>query len=165
MNIFGIDIFQLIIYACVIACTVVMVYILKLQRNKTKTSQPTVKRRSSTFTEHEADQPMEEKSSDAITMEIIDFLREMWRHQVGLDSHSCSDTILPPPPPPSEPQTLEPETPTTKDQTENKPESQKKEMSKKPTARLSKVNEENYVSTEEDNELLNRMRERLKEKG
>ena len=95
--------------------------------------------------------------------ELIDFLREMWRYEAGLDSHSCSDTTLPPPPPPSEPQTPEPETPTP---TENKPEPepQKKEMPKKPTARLSKVNEENYVPTEEDNELLNHIREQLKEK-
>jgi len=148
MNFFGIDILQLIVYGCVFACVIIVVYILKLQRSKTKTLA----------------KPMEEESteylkSDAITMELIDFLREMWRHQVGLDSHSCIDTTLPPPPLPLEPQTPEPETPTP---TENKLELEPQK--KKPAARLSKVNEENYVPTEEDNQLLERLRERLKEK-
>ena len=134
MNFFGIDILQLIVYGCVFACVIIVVYILKLQRSKTKTLA----------------KPMEEDTNckDAITMELIDFLREMWHHQVGLDS--CS--------PPSEPQTPEPETPTTKEQTEKKPEPQK-------NARLSKVDEETYVPTEQDNELLERLKERLKEKG
>ena len=139
MNVFGIDILQLIIYGCVIACVIIVGYILKLQRSKTKTLA----------------KPMEEEATnykDAITMELIDFLREMWHHQVGLDSYSCS------PPPPSEPQTPEPETPTTKEQTEKKPEPQK-------NARLSKVDEETYMQTEQDNEFLERLKERLKQKG
>ena len=137
MNVFGVDILQLIVYGCVFACVIIVVYILKLQRSKTKTLAKSTEEESAEYLK-----------SDAIIMELIDFLREMWHHQVGLDS--CS--------PPSEPQTLEPETPTTKEQTENKPEPQK-------NARLSKVDEETYVSTEQDNELLERLKERLKEKG
>ena len=128
MNFLGIDILQLIVYGCVFASAIVMVYILKLTRSKNKTEPA------------KNDQLV---SEDIITIrQLITLIDKMYSHQAGLTSDSCA--------------TPQPET-----QTEKKP---KPKTTMKSPATLSKVNEENYVSTEEDNELLNRIREQLKEK-
>ena len=133
MNFFGVDILQLIVYGCVFACVIIVAYILKLQRSKKKTEP--------------AENELDQLSEDIITIrQLITLIDKMYSHQIGLTSDSC--TTL----------NVEPETPTTKEQTEKKPEPQK-------NARLSKVNEETYVQTQQDNELLERLKERLKEKG
>ena len=140
MNVFGIDLLQLLIYVCVATSCIVVVYILKLTRakNKTKTLPNPSEETFSNVTTVQA--------PDEIIKQLIVLIDKMYSHQVGLTPTSTSNP------------NPEPETPTTKEQTEKKPEPQK-------NARLSKVNEETYVSTEEDNELLERLKERLKEKG
>ena len=82
MNFLGIDILQLIIYICVAASFVVVIYILKLtrKRNKTKTEP----------------KPSEE-SPDKTIKQLIALIDKMWSHSVGLDS--CSS--LNPQPTPS----------------------------------------------------------------
>ena len=82
MNFLGIDILQLIIYICVAASFVVVIYILKLtrKRNKTKTEP----------------KPSEE-SPDKTIKQLIALIDKMWSHSVGLDS--CSS--LNPQPAPS----------------------------------------------------------------
>ena len=134
MNFLGIDILQLIVYGCVFACAIIMVYILKLQRSKKKTEPA----------ENEPDQLLSQDKT--IIEQLIVLIDKMYSHQVGLTPTPAS-TSNPNP---------EPETPT-----EKKPEPQKTENK----ATLSKVNEETYVQTQQDNELLERLKERLKEKG
>ena len=80
MNVFGMDILQLIIYVCVGASLIVVIYILKLTRNKTKTEP----------------KPSEE-SPDKTIKQLIALIDKMWSHSVGLDS--CSS--LNPQPTPS----------------------------------------------------------------
>ena len=132
MNVFGIDLLQLIIYICVATSCIVVIYILKLTRSKKKTEPA----------ENEPDQLLSQDKT--VIEQLIVLIDKMYSHQVGLTPTSTSN-----PNPKSE-------TPT-----EKKPEPQKK----KPAARLSKVNEESYVPTQQDNELLERLKERLKEKG
>ena len=136
MNVFGVDLLQLIIYICVATSCIVVIYILKLTRSKKK-MEPA---------ENEPEQLLSEDKT--VIEQLIVLIDKMYSYQVGLTPTPAS-TSNPNP---------EPETPTTKEQTEKKPEPQK-------NARLSKVNEETYVSTEEDNELLERLKERLKQKG
>ena len=136
MNFFGVDILQLIVYGSVFACAIIMVYILKLTRSKKKTEPA----------ENEPDQLLSQDKT--VIEQLIVLIDKMCSHQVGLTPTSTSN-----PNPKSE-------TPT-----EKKPEPQKKETPKKPSARLSKVDEETYVPTQQDNELLERLKERLKEKG
>ena len=143
MNVFGIDLLQLLIYVCVATSCIVVVYILKLTRAKNKTKT--------------LPNPSEEtffnvttlQTLDEIIKQLIVLIDKMYSHQVGLT-----------PTPTSNPNP-ESETPTTKEQTEKKPEPQKTENK----ATLSKVNEKTYMQTEQDNELLERLKERLKEKG
>ena len=134
VNFFGVDVLQLIVYGCVFACVIIVVYILKLTRSKKKTEPA----------ENEPEQLLSEDKT--VIEQLIVLIDKMYSYQVGLTPASTSNP------------NPEPETPTTKEQTEKKPEPQK-------NARLSKVNEETYVSTEEDNELLERLKERLKQKG
>jgi len=144
MNVFGIDLLQLLIYVCVATSCIVVVYILKLTRAKNKTKT--------------LPNPSEEtffnvttlQTLDEIIKQLIVLIDKMYSHEVGLTPTSTSNP------------NPEPESPTTKEQTEKKPEPQ---AQKKSSARLSKVDEETYVSTEQDNELLERLKERLKEKG
>ena len=143
MNVFGIDLLQLLIYVCVATSCIVVVYILKLTRAKNKTKT--------------LPNPSEEtffnvttlQTLDEIIKQLIVLIDKMYSHQVGLT-----------PTPTSNPN-HEPETPTTKEQTEKKPEPQKTENK----ATLSKVNEKTYMQTEQDNEFLERLKERLKQKG
>ena len=132
MNVFGIDILQLIVYGCVFACVIIVVYILKLQRSKKKTEPA----------ENEPEQLLSEDKT--IIKQLIILIDKMYSHQVGLTQTSTSNP------------NPEPETPT-----EKKPEPQ---AQKKSPARLSKVDEETYMPTEQDNELLERLKERLKAK-
>ena len=138
MNVFGVDLLQLIIYICVATSCIVAIYILKLTRSKKK-MEPA---------ENEPEQLLSEDKT--VIEQLIVLIDKMYSYQVGLTPASTSNP------------NPEPETPTTKEQTEKKlePQAQKKSL-----ARLSKVDEETYVSTEQDNELLERLKERLKEKG
>ena len=146
MNVFG-DILQLIVYGCVFACAIIVVYILKLTRSKKKTK-----------TEPAENEPEQLLSEDkTIIRQLITLIDKMYSHQVGLTPTSTSN-------PNPECERQAPEKPATETK-EEELESQKKEILKKPSARLSKVDEETYVSTEQDNELLERLKERLKEKG
>jgi len=132
MNFLGVDILQLIVYGCVFASAIIMVYILKLTRSKKKTEPA----------ENEPEQLLNEDKT--IIRQLITLMDKMYSHQVGLTQTSTSNP------------NPEPETPT-----EKKPEPQKTENK----ATLSKVNEETYMPTQQNNELLERLKERLKEKG
>jgi len=121
-----------------------MAYILKLTRSKKK-MEPA---------ENEPEQLLSEDTSDkTIITRLITLIDKMYSHQVGLTPTSTSN-------PNHECERQTPEKPATETK-EEEPEPQKKETPKKPSARLSKVDEE----TEQDNELLERLKERLKEKG
>ena len=82
MNVFGMDILQLIIYVCVGASLIVVVYILKLTRNKNKTK---------------TEQKPAEETPDKTIKQLVALIDKMWSHSVGLDS--CSS--LNPQPAPS----------------------------------------------------------------
>jgi len=156
MNLFGIDILQLIIYLCVGASFIVVVYILKLTRtrNKTKT-QP-----------KPSEEPTEETFSNVATIttpneiikQLITLIDKMYSHQVGLNP---SSNACPTP---------------TKKRTRNKPEEEKKpepaqepeikELPPPPTPShsIQKIDEETYTPTDEDNELLETIRKQLEGK-
>jgi len=141
MNVFGIDILQLIIYLCVGASLIVVVYILKLTRNKTKT----------------LPNPSEETFSEVATMntpeeiiiikQLIVLVDKMWSHSVGLNS--CPNP--------------KPEPAPTKKRTRKKPEPEIKELPPPPTQShsIQKIDEETYTPTEEDQQLLETIRKQL----
>lgn len=73
MNVFGVDILQLVIYICVAASFIVVVYILKLTRTKTKTEpEPTL------------------ETPDKTIKQLITLIDKMWSHSAGLTSSSNS---------------------------------------------------------------------------
>jgi len=119
MNVFGIDILQLIIYLCVGASLIVVVYILKLTRNKTKTEP----------------NPSEETFSNVATVttpdenikQLIVLIDKMWSHSVGLNS--CPNP--------------KPEPAPTKKRTRKKPEPEIKELPPPPTQSAFSFNPEN----------------------
>jgi len=139
MNVFGIDILQLIIYLCVGASLIVVVYILKLTRNKTKTEP----------------NPSEETFSNVATVttpdenikQLIVLIDKMWSHSVGLNS--CPNP--------------KPEPAPTKKRTRKKPEPEIKELLPPPTPShsIQKIDEETYTPTEQDKELLETIRKQL----
>ena len=139
MNVFGIDILQLIIYLCVGASLIVVVYILKLTRNKTKTEP----------------NPSEETFSNVATVttpdenikQLIVLIDKMWSHSVGLNS--CPNP--------------KPEPAPTKKRTRKKPEPEIKELLPPPTQShsIQKIDEETYTPTEEDQQLLETIRKQL----
>ena len=139
MNVFGIDILQLIIYLCVGASLIVVVYILKLTRNKTKTEP----------------NPSEETFSNVATVttpdenikQLIVLIDKMWSHSVGLNS--CPNP--------------KPEPAPTKKRTRKKPEPEIKELPPPPTQShsIQKIDEETYTPTEEDQQLLETIRKQL----
>jgi len=139
MNVFGIDILQLIIYLCVGASLIVVVYILKLTRNKTKTEP----------------NPSEETFSNVATVttpdenikQLIVLIDKMWSHSVGLNS--CPNP--------------KPEPAPTKKRTRKKPEPEIKELPPPPTQShsIQKIDEETYTPTEQDKELLETIRKQL----
>jgi len=147
VNFFGVDILQLIIYLCVGASFVVVIYILKLTRtrNKIKT-QP---------------KPLDETFSEVATMttpdenikQLIALIDKMWSHSVGVSPsfNSCSTA------PSASPR---------KRRTRKKPEPEIKELPPPPTQShsIQKIDEETYTPTDEDKELLETIRKQLREK-
>ena len=141
MNVFGIDILQLIIYLCVGASLIVVVYILKLTRNRNKTKT--------------LPNPSEETFSnvatvttpDEIIKQLIVLIDKMWSHSVGLNS--CPNP--------------KPEPAPTKKRTRKKPEPEIKELLPPPTPShsIQKIDEETYTPTEQDKELLETIRKQL----
>ena len=139
MNVFGVDILQLIIYLCVGASLIVVVYILKLTRNKTKTEP----------------NPSEETFSNVATVttpdenikQLIVLIDKMWSHSVGLNS--CPNP--------------KPEPAPTKKRTRKKPEPEIKQLPPLPTQShsIQKIDEETYTPTEEDQQLLETIRKQL----
>ena len=141
MNFFGVDILQLIIYLCVGASLIVVVYILKLTRNRNKTKT--------------LPNPSEETFSnvatvttpDEIIKQLIVLIDKMWSHSVGLNS--CPNP--------------KPEPAPTKKQTRKKPEPEIKQLPPPPTQShsIQKIDEETYTPTEQDKELLETIRKQL----
>ena len=141
MNVFGIDILQLIIYLCVGASLIVVVYILKLTRNRNKTKT--------------LPNPSEETFSnvatvttpDEIIKQLIVLIDKMWSHSVGLNS--CPNP--------------KPEPAPTKKRTRKKPEPEIKQLPPPPTQShsIQKIDEETYTPTEQDKELLETIRKQL----
>jgi len=139
MNVFGIDILQLIIYLCVGASLIVVVYILKLTRNKTKTEpNPSEETFSNVATV---------TTPDEIIKQLIVLIDKMWSHSVGLNS--CPNP--------------KPEPAPTKKRTRKKPEPEIKELLPPPTPShsIQKIDEETYTPTEQDKELLETIRKQL----
>jgi len=152
MNVFGIDILQLVIYACVVASLVVVAYILKLTRNRNKTKT--------------LPNPSEETLSEVATVttpneiikQLIALVDKMYSHQVGLNP---SSNACPTP---------------TKKRTRNKPEEEKKpEPAQEPEIKeppplptqshsIQKIDEETYTPTEQDQQLLETIRKQLEGK-
>ena len=139
MNVFGIDILQLIIYLCVGASLIVVVYILKLTRNKTKTEpNPSEETFSNVATV---------TTPDEIIKQLIVLIDKMWSHSVGLNS--CPNP--------------KPEPTPTKKRTRKKPEPEIKQLPPPPTQShsIQKIDEETYTPTEEDQQLLETIRKQL----
>ena len=78
MNILGVDVLQLIIYVCVAASLITVIYILKLTRTKTKPR---------------TEQKPSEQTQEQTIKQLIALIDKMWSHQVGLTS--CSQTSNP----------------------------------------------------------------------
>ena len=142
MNFWGIDILQLIIYLCVGASLVVVVYILKLTRNKTK---PNIRNKI------EPEPTLE--TPDKTIKQLIALIDKMWSHSVGVSPsfNSCSTA------PSASPR---------KRRTRKKPEPEIKELPPPPTQShsIQKIDEETYTPTDEDKELLETIRKQLREK-
>ena len=147
MNVFGIDILQLIIYLCVGASLIVVVYILKLTRNKTKTEP----------------NPSEETFSNVATVttpdenikQLITLIDKMWSHSIGLTSNPHS-TI-----PSSSPRKRR-----TRKKAEPTEKLEIKELPPPPTLShsIQKIDEDTYKPTKQDKELLETIRKQLEEK-
>ena len=148
MNVFGVDILQLIIYVCVGASLIVVMYILKLTRNKNKTKT--------------LPNPSEETFSnvatvttpDEIIKQLIVLIDKMWSHSVGLNS--CPNPK--PEPAPTKKQTRKKAEPTEKLEI--------KELPPPPTLShsIQKIDEDTYKPTKQDKELLENIRKQLGEK-
>ena len=139
MNFLGVDILQLIIYLCVGASLIVVIYILKLTRNKTKTlPNPSEETFSNVATV---------TTPDEIIKQLIVLIDKMWSHSVGLNS--CPNPKLEPAP--------------TKKRTRKKPEPEIKQLPPPPTQShsIQKIDEETYTPTEEDQQLLETIRKQL----
>ena len=144
MNVFGVDLLQLIIYICVATSLIVVIYILKLTRSKKKTKTEPA--------ENEPEQLLSEDTSDkTIITRLITLIDKMYSHQVGLTPTSSSN-----PNPELERQTQEKPTAKTKQE--------EPEPTQAPPLSLSHVDEETYKPTTEDQELLEKFRKLLKEK-
>jgi len=143
MNVFGIDILQLIIYLCVGASLIVVIYILKLTRtrNKIKT-QP---------------KPLDETFSEVATMttpdenikQLIVLIDKMWSYSVGLNSNPnlCLTSSSTP----------------RKRRSRKKPEPEIKELPPPttPSHSIQKIDEDTYKPTKQDKELLETIRKQL----
>ena len=136
MNVFGIDLLQLIIYVCVASSFIVVIYILKLKRSRTKTEPA----------ENEPEQLLSEDKT--VIEQLIVLIDKMYSHQVGLTPTSTSN-------PNHEPERQTPVAETKEE--EPKP-------TQTPSLPLSHIDEETYVPTSEDKKLLEKIRKLLKEK-
>jgi hypothetical protein len=158
MNVFGIDVLQLIIYACVVASFVIIAYILKLTRNRNKTKTLSEPKPSEETFEETFSNIGTVTTPNEIIKQLIALVDKMYSHQVGLNP---SSNTCPTP---------------TKRRTRNKPEEEKKpepaqepeikELPPPPTPShsIQKIDEEAYTPTDEDNELLETIRKQLGEK-
>lgn len=149
MNLFGIDLLQLIIYVCVAASFIVVVYILKLTRNKNK---PKIRTRTKTELEPTLENP------DQTIKQLIALIDKMWSHQVGLNSNSNSCPTPKPEHTPTKKRTRKKLEPTKEPET--------KELPPLPTQShsIQKIDEETYTPTSEDEKLLETIRKQLGEK-
>ena len=137
MNVFGVDLLQLIIYICVATSCIVVIYILKLTRSKKKTEPA----------ENEPEQLLNEDKT--VIEQLIVLIDKMYSHQVGLTPTSTSN-------PNHEP---ERQTPMAETKEEEEP-----QPTQAPSLPLSHVDEETYKPTKEDQELLEKIRKLFKEK-
>jgi len=136
MNIFGVDLLQLIIYICVATSCIVVIYILKVTRSKKKTEPA----------ENEPEQLLNEDKT--VIEQLIVLIDKMYSHQVGLTPTSTSNP---------ERQTSEKHVAEPKEEEEPKP-------TEPPPLPLSHVDEETYVPTSEDQKLIEKIRKLLKQK-
>ena len=136
MNVFGVDLLQLIIYICVATSCIVVIYILKVTRSKKKTEPA----------ENEPEQLLNEDKT--VIEQLIVLIDKMYSHQVGLTPTSTSNP---------ERQTSEKHVAEPKEEEEPKP-------TEPPPLPLSHVDEETYVPTSEDQKLIEKIRKLLKQK-
>ena len=151
MNVFGVDILQLVIYVCVGASLVVVIYILKLTRTRKKTK---------TLPE-----PNEETFSEVATVttpdenikQLIVLVDKMWSHSVGLTSNPHSHSTI---------QSSSPRKRRTRKKAEPTEKLEIKELPPPPTPShsIQKIDEDTYKPTKQDEELLETIRKQLEEK-
>jgi len=148
MNFLGIDILQLIIYICVAASFVVVIYILKLtrKRNKTKT----------------LPNPSEETFSNVATVttpdenikQLIVLVDKMWSHSVGLTSNPHLHSTI---------QSSSPRKRRTRKKAEPTEKLEIKELPPTLSHSIQKIDEDTYKPTEQDKELLENIRKQLEQ--
>jgi hypothetical protein len=151
MNVFGIDILQLVIYACVVASLVVVAYILKLTRNRNKTKtqpKPTEETTEETFSNVATI-----TTPNEIIKQLIALIDKMYSHQVGLNP---SSNACPTPTKKRTPKKTEP-----KPEPTEEPETKELPPPPTPSHSIQKIDEETYTPTEEDNKLLETIRKQL----
>jgi len=158
MNVFGIDLLQLIIYICVATSCIVVIYILKLTRSKKKTQMETAENELQgvptevfkAYSHKRMDLADEQLPSEDKTVieQLITLIDKMYSHQVGLTPTSTSNP---------ERQTSEKHVAEPKEEEEPKP-------TEPPPLPLSHVDEETYVPTSEDQKLIEKIRKLLKQK-
>ena len=151
MNVFGVDILQLVIYVCVGASLIVVIYILKLTRTRKKTK---------TLPE-----PNEETFSEVATVttpdenikQLIVLVDKMWSHSVGLTSNPHSHSTIP---------SSSPRKRRTRKKAEPTEKLEIKELPPPPTLShsIQKIDEDTYKPTKQDKELLETIRKQLGEK-
>ena len=150
MNVFGVDILQLVIYVCVGASLIVVIYILKLTRTRKKTK---------TLPE-----PNEETFSEVATVttpdenikQLIVLVDKMWSHSVGLTSNPHSHSTI---------QSSSPRKRRTRKKAEPTEKLEIKELPPPPTPShsIQKIDEDTYKPTEQDKELLENIRKQLEQ--
>jgi len=150
MNVFGVDILQLVIYVCVGASLIVVIYILKLTRTRKKTK---------TLPE-----PNEETFSEVATVttpdenikQLITLIDKMWSHSVGLTSNPHSHSTI---------QSSSPRKRRTRKKAEPTEKLEIKELPPPPTLShsIQKIDEDTYKPTEQDKELLENIRKQLEQ--
>jgi len=150
MNVFGVDILQLVIYVCVGASLIVVIYILKLTRTRKKTK---------TLPE-----PNEETFSEVATVttpdenikQLIVLVDKMWSHSVGLTSNPHSHSTI---------QSSSPRKRRTRKKAEPTEKLEIKELPPPPTPShsIQKIDEDTYKPTKQDKELLENIRKQLEQ--
>ena len=146
MNVFGVDILQLVIYVCVGASLIVVIYILKLTRTRKKTK---------TLPE-----PNEETFSEVATVttpdenikQLIFLVDKMWSHSVGLTSNPHSHSTIP---------SSSPRKRRTRKKAEPTEKLEIKELPPTLSHSIQKIDEDTYKPTEQDKELLENVRKKL----